>query len=451
MPVLPLAAEATNYSEEKTETLMRAVVAYNKYHVRRVMKEDSRWFKGWQDLPVHEHQPLAIRKPDSKDDLLTYVSPWNKDEAAISFKGTGTYKAGGNVFWLNPFVDGSPIHSGLTRKKMCSIAGDPPLYSACLDAAENYALTKIQQEGLTQGKVSAAQEARIKFPHVFTAFQWKLAKYDADHFDFSLPLVCGHVALWGFHIALLKALTRGDTASVAVLVQAALCAPIEGVVAENEEKLSIISMARSDNARTQYEYLKNSFPVFARKLMVALESVSPKTVAARLAFCTQNGIRYNGSVVYRSMLTAAQNCYERLDDRAMRTLRYIERFNGSSKSDLTSAFNTLNRILQVCAKEVEKANSPMWGAVTVTDLVKHVLEYIAWALEHEKVEGNGVTIAWLEEKQGWQWLRGPEDDARQDLPAHLCRQPRRGPPKQQRRKEGVPRCLAPLLQHRSLQ
>ena len=54
MPVLPLAAEATNYSEEKTETLMRAVVAYNRYHVRQLMKEDSTWFQGWQDLPVHE-------------------------------------------------------------------------------------------------------------------------------------------------------------------------------------------------------------------------------------------------------------------------------------------------------------------------------------------------------------------------------------------------------------
>ena len=394
VPVLPVGAEAiTNYSEAKTATLMRAIVAYNKHHVRRVMNEDSRWFKGWQDLPVHQHQPLTIRKPDSKDDLLTYVSPWRRAEAVISFKGTGTYKGGGNVFWLDPFVDES-------RAKMCCIAGDPPVYSACLDAADNYALGRLLQEGVTQGKVSAAQEARIKFPHVFTAFQWKLDKYDADHFDFSLPLVCGHVALWGFHIALLKALTRGDTASVAVLVQAALCAPIEGVVVDNEEKLSIISMERSDNARNQYEYLKNSFPAFARKLMVALDGVSPKTVAARLAFCTENGIRYNGSVVYRSMLTAAQNCYERLDDRAMRTLRYIERFNGSSKSDLTSAFNTLNRILQVCAKEVEKANSPMWGAVTVNDLVNHVLEYIAWALEHEKVEGNGVTIAWLEKSRG---------------------------------------------------
>ena len=224
VPVLPLGAEATNYSEEKTETLMRAVVAYNKYHVRRVMKEDCRWFKGWQDCPVHEHQPLAIRKPDSKDDLLTYVSAWNKAEAAISFAGTGTYKGGGNVFWLNPFIDGSPIHPEWTRKKMCSIAGDPPIYSACLDAAENYALTKIQQEGVTQGKVSAGLEARIKFPHVFTTFQFRASYYEADHFDSSLPLVCGHVGLWGFHLALMKALVTADMASVAVLVQAALCA-----------------------------------------------------------------------------------------------------------------------------------------------------------------------------------------------------------------------------------
>ena len=154
---------------------------------------------------------------------------------------------------------------------------------------------------------------------------------------------------------------------------------------ENEEKLSVISMARSDAARTQYEYLKNSFPAFARKLMVALEHLSSATAAARLEFCKERGIRYNGAVVYRSMLTAAQNCYDRVDDRAMRTLRYIERQSGSSKSDLTSAINTLNRILQVCAKEIEK-NSAMWGTVTVPDLVNHVLDYVAWAIDHEKVE-----------------------------------------------------------------
>ena len=120
--------------------------------------------------------------------------------------------------------------------------------------------------------------------------------------------------------------------------------------------------------------------------MVALEGVSPKTVAARLAFCSQNSIRYNGSVVYRSMLTAAQNCNERLDDRANRTLRYIERHCGASKSDLTTAFNTLNRILQVCAQEAGKAKSAMWGPVTASGLAFHVLDYIAWALDHERAE-----------------------------------------------------------------
>ena len=97
--------------------------------------------------------------------------------------------------------------------------------------------------------MSAAQEARMKFPHVFTTFNLNMAMYDADHFDSSLPLICGHVALWGFHLALMKSLVHDDMASVAVLVQAALCAPIEGVIAENEEQLSIISMERSDNAR----------------------------------------------------------------------------------------------------------------------------------------------------------------------------------------------------------
>ena len=57
----------------------------------------------------------------------------------------------------------------------------------------------------------------------------------------------------------------------------------------------------------------------------------------------------------------------------------------------------MNRILQVCAKEIEK-NSAMWGTVTVPDLVNHVLDYIAWALDHEKVEGRGVTNTWLEKK-----------------------------------------------------
>ena len=391
-PVLPSSEEAGTYDEEKTTVLMRAVYAYNRYHVRRTMKEDRKWFSSWTDQPIHMHQPLVIRRPERKEDLLSYVAPWRKDEAVTSFLGTGTYKGGGNVFWLNPFVAQS-------HQNIVAIAGDPPLYSAVLDAAENFVLSKVLQEGVVQGRVSAGKEARIKFPHTFTVYGYSLATYEADHFDGSLPLVSGHVALWGYHFALMKALVSGDMAHVAVLVQAALCATIEGVIVDSDEKLAIISMERSENVRQQYEYLKNSFPAFARKLTVALAGVKEKTMAEKLTFCAANKIIYNGSRVYKTMLTAAQNCSERLDEKAFPSLRLIERHRNGGKTDLSTSFSTLNRVLQICAKEVEKTNAVMWGSVTVHDLVNHVLHYIVWALDHDKIDGCGVTHAWLEKSK----------------------------------------------------
>ena len=146
---------------------MQDIVAWNQQAVREFIKNDSRWFKGWQDVPVHEHQPLRIRKPDSKDDLLSYASPWSKEEAAIAFEHAGTYQAAGNVFWIDPFSDAS-------SPTMRDVAGDPPIWSTCLDAAESYSISKIHQEDVMQGNVSAAQEARIKFPHIFTVYALSL-------------------------------------------------------------------------------------------------------------------------------------------------------------------------------------------------------------------------------------------------------------------------------------
>ena len=87
--------------------------------------------------------------------------------------------------------------------------------------------------------MSAAQEARLKFPHCCTTFGWDLATVDADHFDFPLQFVSGDVAqpLWGFHIALMQAIVKRDMASVAVLAQAALCESIECVNVGDEGKL----------------------------------------------------------------------------------------------------------------------------------------------------------------------------------------------------------------------
>ena len=46
-----------------------------------------------------------------------------------------------------------------------------------------------------------------------------------------------------------------------------------------------------------------------------------------------------------------------------------------------------------------KTNAVLWGSVTVHDLVNHVLHYIVWALDHDKIDGCGVTHAWLEKSK----------------------------------------------------
>ena len=117
------------------------------------------------------------------------------------------------------------------------------------------------------------------------------------------------------------------------------------------DQLPMTPMEMSDHNRVSHDSLNNTSPAFSRRLVVAMDGVQPKTMQSKLKLCIDDSIRHNGTVVYRSLLTAAHNCVERLDATAARTLRYIDRLSGRRKTDLTSSFNTLNRILPLCAEE----------------------------------------------------------------------------------------------------
>ena len=94
-------------------------------------------------------------------------------------------------------------------------------------------------------------------------------------------------------------------------------------------------MERSEQARQTHEFMRINFSAFARKLMIALEG--EKSLNAKVAHCTRNGIRFNGTAEHRSLLNAALHCHERLDDKAMRSLRYIEQ-RSAGCNDWTSTF-----------------------------------------------------------------------------------------------------------------
>ena len=90
--------------------------------------------------------------------------------------------------------------------------------------------------------------------------------------------------------------------------------------------------------------LEDTFPSFARKLQNALGTVHG--VQKRLDHCAKQNIRYSGSPVSRVLLSGACTYVGRIDERAHALLMRLEHKFG--KEVLTSKYNNLVRILQIC-------------------------------------------------------------------------------------------------------
>ena len=390
-PVIPAGEAAARCDAAKTESLIRGCVAYNVAHAREIMRNNSTYFKNWGDRPVYERAPLAIRRRESPQDLLSTAAPWQRTEAMTAIESVGCYEAFGNVFWVKPFVDGM-------NPNLVAVAGDPPWFTAVSEASrQNFnPYNRVSPEGLRHGKATVS-DARIRFPHKLTVFQYDKTRYDADHFEFSLPLVVGHVSLWAFHLALTKAIIRGDVDAVAVLIQAALCAPIEAVLVTDDRRLSEISADRRGASREAARLLSDSFPSFACLLEVVFGGATP-TISEKVAYCEQQGIRFAGAVVNHHVVKAANACNEFLDGRARATLQKIAR-RGESGRAFCCAWRHLHQIIKACKRELGttiEAQANLWGTGgTVQRLVTHVLDYVSWALDKDEVPAAGVSEPWL--------------------------------------------------------
>jgi hypothetical protein len=198
---------------------MRGVIRFVKYQLRVHLKDNPKLFSAFPDMELHMHQPLEIETAQSDNDLLSYKTPWTRSLTAVSLASTDMYEAGGNIFLVNPLVDGED-------EKIC--AGEVNSWDHVNTMADVFRLGG--QEGastpLDGGLIAKCK--RLKFT---VSFAVHAAKADVfaqhDHVASSLKLVTGHVALWGWYLAALEALDAGNTKLVAILWQAALIATIQ--------------------------------------------------------------------------------------------------------------------------------------------------------------------------------------------------------------------------------
>ena len=126
---------------------------------------------------------------------------------------------------------------------------------------------------------------------------------------------------------------------MASLFQAALTTTIRAYVCASTPDLATLSIRLVNEASTTATFLVDSFPSFAYKLRLALSGLA--TVAQRLEHCTAHSIRFNGTVVYRSMLLAATSYTERTDEETHALLLELEATCG--REFLTAKFNNFSR------------------------------------------------------------------------------------------------------------
>ncbi len=290
-------------------------------------------------------------------------------------------QAAANIFWCNPF----PL-SG-TR---ATIAGETPGWQAVHDMADFFRPFGLKQKRAAD---KVARDGRIQFPVVLCVHAPTLDAFTAATFPGTLDVLTGHAALYGWYLAMTEALIATDLPWIATLWQAGLTVSVQGVLAEDDQSLALLSMKQNNDLRTTSASFADTFPAFARKLSVALERVAG--LAKRLEYCQTEDIRYNGQAVHRTLLLAAQSYVDKVDVDTHGLLVELDRKYG--KDVLTGKYHVLTRLLQICGKEVDTAPQ-IWSA-TCSFLVTQVLTYITWALEHDQVSPAGITVEWLDKSR----------------------------------------------------
>ena len=94
----------------------------------------------------------------------------------------------------------------------------------------------------------------------------------------------------------------------------------------------------------------------------------------------QNGVRYGGASVNRTMFSATQLLEAKFNDKSNQLLASIERLAG--KDCLTKGYAKLLRLGSLCGKDAEKSDN-----ATAQDLIQYVLEALDWHLRTVKMFG----------------------------------------------------------------
>ncbi|CAE7521076.1 unnamed protein product [Symbiodinium necroappetens] len=330
-----------------------------------------------ESTKLKELAPLSIEK--NKAVQTNFRESWNPSSCQVSMERRDMYEAGGSVFWLDGLLT-------LAGWKDEPVLVEQPSMWEVLEAEEI-----LIPEGQSQ----------LYFGDPFLAY---VQNYGAGvSFPNGMKLMRGIIPLFAWYLAACRVIlapgSKARTERLTSLHTMALTVSIRAYHFGRDGKSSVILRSLQNSEKSKITAPGDSFQMFVKKLGQIMDSVPREESDSQpklLKFLVERNIRFNGSLVNRTLLQASVNFYKLLTPEIESVLDAIQREFG--RAVWSSGYNKVMRLCQMAAKLAGD-----WPKETaVSDLVHFALDSCLMQLRRKQCQPEFYKMETLAtEKSGW--------------------------------------------------
>ena len=345
-------------------------------------------------LALPEQSSATATNGNKSRKVCSYKEMWKKDNAIQSLRTSALYEAGGSGFWMSCSpVDNLPL----------TAEGGVPCET---DASASWPIHLGSWNQLTHAKAlfdpSPHHHGRILFPVTLeTAVKCPtdvVSPSGGEH-PASLKLLCGHLILAAWWLAMHEAIVASDNDRIGALFEAMLTVTIRVTLWVSDAHVMKVAMASAERTRA-LEVSCDNVITFADRLRIVVNDItSCDSVSMTHAKCLdklrQDGVLWQGKPVTRNMLVSCDSMSKNLSQRCRALLSFLESKYG--RCLLTDGPTRLYRLIVSVVKFIDKLRlSPK---PSVTDALEMLFSSLCLSLEAEAVTSDSVTTEFLTGKE----------------------------------------------------
>lgn len=330
-----------------------------------------------QDIPPLQ-LPNAVKASGQGDaksrKVCSYKEMWRAENGKHSLLRNAMYEAGGSGFWISlQAADSCPVHMGSWNQLLEA----KKLFSASAHCSGRI-LWPVTMECVVKSVSDISPQGR-------------------EH-PSSLQLVCNHLILAGWWVAMSEAIRAGENDRVSELYECILTVTIRVLLWKSDAMVMRVALAAAEKARV-LECTTDNILVFSERLhIIVQEIISAQGEVAQqkiVDMLKSDGVLYQGKPVTRNLLAAADSFVKNLSVRSKSLLQFLESKWG--RQLLTDGPTKLYRLVVQCSKWASAVR--LNPKPQVCDVVEMILSCLALALDSDTLSSEACTTEFLTGKE----------------------------------------------------